>query len=369
MDELYIGLMSGTSMDGIDAVLINLSADPHILATKYNSYEKEVRELLITLCVDNQQTVELIAAMDTRVGQLFARTALDLLKQANLSPDKVRAIGSHGQTIRHEPRGIFPYSLQIGNPSVIAEITGITTVADFRRRDIAAGGEGAPLVPAFHNEVFRSSDNDRVVVNIGGIANITLLPRDRNLPVLGFDTGPGNVLMDGWCERHLGAVFDADGQWCATGNVQGKLLDALLEHPYFGLEPPKSTGREDFNLQWLDTVIQTSGLTFVPQDVQATLCELTAGSISRAIHIHASQAPEVLVCGGGAHNRLLMQRLKVHLQDSSIYSTEHFGIPPEWVESAAFAWLAKQTLSGQPGNLPSVTGAKKAVILGGIYRA
>ena len=368
MDELYLGLMSGTSMDGIDAVLIDLSGDPRILATKYNSYEKEVRDHLIALCADNQQTVELIAAMDTRVGQLFARTALDLLSQADISPDKVRAIGSHGQTIRHEPRAPFPFSLQIGNPNVIAEITGITTIADFRRRDIAAGGEGAPLVPAFHNEVFRSSENDRVVINIGGIANITLLPGDRDLPVIGFDTGPGNILMDGWCERHLGAVYDSDGQWCATGNIHNKLLETLSEHSYFSQEPPKSTGREDFNLQWLDTIIQETGLTPAPQDVQATLCELTARSIAKSIQLHAPQAREVLVCGGGAHNRILMQRLKVHLQETSVQSTEQYGIPPDWVESAAFAWLAKQTLAGKPGNLPSVTGAKKALILGGIYK-
>jgi anhydro-N-acetylmuramic acid kinase len=299
---------------------------------------------------------------------LFAQAAIALLQHADVSPDKVSAIGSHGQTIRHEPRAPFPYSLQIGNPNVIAEITGITTVADFRRYDIAAGGEGAPLVPAFHNEVFRSPDHDRVVVNIGGIANITLLPGDRNSPVLGFDTGPGNVLMDGWCERHLGAVFDNDGQWCASGNIHAGLLDALSTHSYFDLEPPKSTGREDFNLQWLDTILRETALSPAPQDVQATLCELTAWSISKAIHTYASRAREVLVCGGGAHNRILMQSLKVHLQDIALHSTEQFGIPPDWVESAAFAWIAKQTLSGRPGNLPSVTGAKYSVVLGGIYQ-
>jgi len=369
MAELYLGLMSGTSMDGIDAVLIDLSGRPHILATKYTPYDKELRGQLITLCTHNDSTVELLASIDTSLGRLFAYAALEVLQQAGIAADMIRAIGSHGQTIRHEPRAVSPYSLQIGNPNVIAEITGITTVADFRRRDIAAGGEGAPLVPAFHNEVFRSSDNDRVVVNIGGMANITILPKDKDLPVSGFDTGPGNVLMDGWCERHLGTVFDTDGQWSATGKLHNGLLEYLFKHPYINLKPPKSTGREDFNLQWLDKILEGMDHPPSPQDTQATLCELTASSISKAIHTHASRAHEVLVCGGGTHNRMLMQRLKTHLQNRSVLSTEKFGIHPDWVESAAFAWLAKQTLAGKPGNLPSVTGAKHAVVLGGVYKA
>lgn len=368
MAELYIGLMSGTSMDGIDAVVIDLSGTPQILAAKFIPYDKETRDRLIILCTHNSHPVELLGSMDTRLGQQFAQAALEVLQQAGVEPDKIRAIGNHGQTIRHEPRAPSPYSLQIGNPNIIAEITGITTVADFRRRDIAAGGEGAPLVPAFHNEIFRTPDHDRLVINIGGIANITSLPKDMNLPVTGFDTGPGNVLMDGWSERHLGATFDTDGQWGASGTLHDPLLAALLEHSFFNLKPPKSTGREYFNLQWLDELLHDMPDLPAPQDIQASLCELTAVSISKAITDHAPETHEILVCGGGVHNKMLMQRLKVHLQGRSIHSTEQFGIHPDWVESAAFAWLAKQTLEGKPGNLPSVTGARHPVILGGIFK-
>ena len=368
MAELYIGLMSGTSMDGIDAVVMDLSGVPQILAAKYTPYDKETRDGLIGLCTNNHHTVELLGSMDTSLGQQFAQAALEVLRQGGISTDKIRAIGSHGQTIRHEPHAPAPYSLQIGNPNIITEITGITTVADFRRRDIAAGGEGAPLVPAFHNEIFRSSDKDRVVINIGGIANITILPKDKDLPVTGFDTGPGNVLMDGWSERHLGATFDTDGQWGASGNLHNPLLTTLLEHPFFKLKPPKSTGREYFNLQWLDETLHDLPNLPLPQDIQATLCELTACSISRAIATYAPKTHEILVCGGGVHNKMLMHRLGFHLQGRSIHSTEQFGIHPDWVESAAFAWLAKQTLEGKYGNLPSVTGATKAVVLGGIYK-
>jgi len=368
MAELYIGLMSGTSMDGIDAVLVDLSANPHILATNYTPYDKEIRDELLTLSTGSDNGTGLLASLDTRLGQLFAHAALELLQQAGIEPQKIKAIGSHGQTIRHEPHATCPNSLQIGNPNVIIENTGITTVADFRRRDIAAGGEGAPLVPAFHNEVFRSSVTDRVVVNIGGIANITILPKEGNLPVTGFDTGPGNVLMDCWSARHLGTAFDTDGQWSASGKIHELLLQTLLGHPYFNLTPPKSTGREDFNLQWLDEIVNGMDTSPSPQDIQATLCELTACTISQAIGISAPQVDEILVCGGGVHNKILMQRLMTCLQNCSIQSTEVFGIHPDWVESAAFAWLAKQTLEGKPGNLPSVTGATKAVVLGGIYK-
>jgi len=368
MTELYIGLMSGTSMDGIDAVLVDLAANPHILATRYTPYDREIRGELLALSAGSVNDTGLLASMDTRLGQMFAHAALDLLQQAGIALQKIKAIGSHGQTIRHKPHATWPYSLQIGNPNVIAEITGITTVADFRQRDIAAGGEGAPLVPAFHNKVFRSADNDRVVINIGGIANITLLPKDMDLAVTGFDTGPGNVLMDGWSERHLGTVFDNDGQWCRSGKIHSKLLETLLGDTYFNLHPPKSTGREHFNLHWLDALVNDINPAPPPQDIQATLCELTAFSISKAINTFASQSREILVCGGGVHNHMLMQHVRSHLQDCTIQSTEEFGIHPDWVESAAFAWIAKQTLSGQPGNLPSVTGAKKSVVLGGVYQ-
>lgn len=367
MPHLYIGLMSGTSMDAADAALVDFSsARPTLIGTHRTPLSSELRGALLALCPPGPNEIERMAALDTQLGEIFADCALALLKKAGVNADAVIAIGSHGQTVRHQPAGPCPFSLQIGNPALIAQRTGITTVADFRRADIAAGGQGAPLAPAFHNAVFRSAQHDRVVVNIGGMANVTLLPKDAKQFVTGFDTGPGNVFLDAWAERHLGKRMDEDGRFAASGKVNENLLNEFLQDNYFSLAPPKSTGREHFNLAWLAAALKNHG-SVPAQDVQATLCELTAASISDAIRRHAPAAEEVLICGGGAHNTHLMQRLRARLQPCAVDSTEKYGINPGWIEAMAFAWLAKQTLEGKPGNLPSVTGAKRAVVLGAIY--
>jgi anhydro-N-acetylmuramic acid kinase len=281
----------------------------------------------------------------------------------------VRAIGSHGQTVRHEPDGDHPFSVQIGDPNVIAEITGITTIADFRRRDIAAGGQGAPLVPAFHAAVLRSSDEDRVALNIGGMANITVLPRDPAQAVTGFDTGPGNVLMDAWAARHLGTPLDSEGRWAGSAPRDEALLAVLLSDEYFQRQPPKSTGREHFNMTWLEARLAQLGTAPEPAQVQASLAALTALSCAAAIQRYAPRTQQVLVCGGGVHNVTLLQQLTDALPGVRVASTQTQGLDPDWVEALAFAWLAQQTLAGKPGNLPSVTGARAPVVLGGIYSA
>lgn len=369
MPEFFIGLMSGTSMDAADAALVDFSAGKSkLIAIHRTPLTAELHAALLALCVPGPNEIERMAELDARLGELFAEAALALLKKSGVSATDVQAIGSHGQTVRHQPTGPCPFSLQIGNPALIAERTSITTIADFRRADIAAGGQGAPLVPAFHNAVFRSSEHDRVVVNIGGIANITVLPKDAKQPVTGFDTGPGNVLLDAWAERHLGKRMDEDGRFAATGKTHEGLLASLLSDSYFALAPPKSTGREHFNIAWLDAALKDYS-NVSAQDVQATLCELTAASIADAVQKYAPATQELLVCGGGARNAYLMQHLRARLQPCSVESTEKYGISPDWMEAMAFAWLAKQTLEGKPGNLPAVTGAKRAVQLGAIYPA
>ena len=280
---------------------------------------------------------------------------------------EVRAIGSHGQTIAHHPRALHPCTVQIGDPNVIAERTRITTVADFRRRDLAAGGEGAPLACAFHRAAMSRPDRQRAVVNIGGIANITILPADGD--VTGFDSGPGNTLMDGWAERHLGVDMDRDGAWASAGRVDETLLGRLRADPYFEKAPPKSTGREYFNLNWLEGRLHSERRTLPPEDVQSTLCALSAATIAHGIEEFAGREAEVLVCGGGAHNPALMEALRQRLPARKLETTAAAGIGPDWVEAAAFAWLARQTLCGMPGNLPAVTGARRSVVLGAIHPA
>ncbi len=365
----YIGLMSGTSMDAIDCVLVEFSQTlPQVLATSQTPIAEDIRLRLQSLCQGGGSELDELAALDHVMGRLFAQEVLQLLAQTAVETRDVRAIGSHGQTIRHyPPRQGRGNSLQIGDPNLIAALTGICTIADFRRKDMAVGGQGAPLVPAFHNAVFRREDKGRVVVNIGGIANLTILPRDPAAQVTGFDSGPGNLLMDAWIHRHLGKNLDEDGAWAASGAAHGPLLTALLQDAYFKNPPPKSTGREYFNLEWLEPLIAAHAPAADPVDIQATLCELTAQSISHAIFQHASHCEEVLLCGGGIHNKYLLQRLSTLLAPRTLHSTHDFGIAPDFVEAIAFAWLARQTLEGKPGNLPSVTGAERAVILGGVY--
>jgi anhydro-N-acetylmuramic acid kinase len=365
MPDYYIGLMSGTSMDGIDAALVRFG-DPgvDIVATHSAPYAETLRFALhraATTPVD--RPIENIGTLDRQVGEYFRDAALALLEKSGIPGSEVSAIGSHGQTVRHQPDALRPYSLQIGNPDIIASGTGITTVADFRSADLAAGGQGAPLVPPFHAWLFRSPGENRVILNVGGIANITILPAG-DAPVSGFDTGPGNTLMDRWIRRHLGRPFDADGTWAATGNVLEPLLEQLLSFGYFRLAPPKSTGLEDFNPDWL-AGYGVDG--FAPEDVQATLAELTARSVALHVLAYAPDASHLFVCGGGAHNRHLVERLERNLPAINIDTTGAVGLDPDWVEAVAFAWLARRTLRNEPGNLPSVTGASRAVVLGTIH--
>ncbi len=364
MSELYIGLMSGTSVDGINAVIVDFAeAQPALIAQHYEPYTNEFRQQILQLCHPGEDEVNRLGELDILIGKQFANATHVLLQQNNMTAQHIRAIGSHGQNVRHDPARHF--TLQIGDPNVIAAETGITTIADFRRRDLAWGGQGAPLVPGFHQSVFATSKTNRVIVNIGGIANITLLPKDNTQPTMGFDTGPGNTLLDAWAEKHLQKPYDDQGAFARLGTLQHELLTRLQNDAYFKLSPPKSTGREYFNLKWLAAFSPDS---FEPADVQSTLVELTAQSILQAIQFYFSEA-EIFVCGGGIHNIYLMQRLNALAQNFSLDSTEKLGIHPDWVEAMAFAWLAKQTLAGQPGNLTAVTGAKRASILGGVYYA
>jgi anhydro-N-acetylmuramic acid kinase len=368
MPEYFIGLLSGTSMDAVDAALIEFGSHTPVLRHHHSiPMPTSIRSRLIDIAQAGKTTLDQVSELDVRLGHLFADAVLTLLQQSGIALDQVRAIGSHGQTIYHRPTGRFPTTVQIGDPNIIAERTGITTVADFRRRDMAAGGQGAPLVPALHEAIFRLQDRNRVVVNIGGIANITILPANPLAQVSGFDTGPGNTLMDSWIKKQQRKNHDECGRWASSGEVDETLLGKMLKDPYFHKAPPKSTGREYFNPAWLEKLLKRHKKRLLAKHVQATLCELTARTISDAIREYAPQSDEVLVCGGGVHNLGLMLRLQLLLGDIRVISTEEFNVDPDFVEAIAFAWLAKQTLAGKAGNLPGVTGATRAVVLGGIY--
>jgi anhydro-N-acetylmuramic acid kinase len=365
-NSLYIGLMSGTSMDGIDAALVRLG-DHHCetVATTSYPYPVKLRDALLSASRNpSKTTVDDIGDLDHWVGSCFRDAAMALLSSSGTDRSLVAAIGSHGQTVRHMPRAKRPFTLQIGDPNIIANGTGITTVADFRRRDLAAGGEGAPLAPAFHRWLFADQSRHRVVLNIGGIANVTVLAPDGE-NVVGFDTGPGNGLMDAWIQQEKDVPFDQNGDWARDGNVQPEFLSSMLKDAYFDLAPPKSTGFETFNLQWMTR--HTSQTTLAAIDVQASLLALTVESIGDAIKLHAPDTQEILVCGGGVHNAALMSRMAAKLAPVDVRSTGDFGLDPDWVEAAAFGWLARQTMNSRPGNLPSVTGAQHAAVLGGIY--
>jgi anhydro-N-acetylmuramic acid kinase len=364
MSDLYIGLMSGTSMDGIDAAIVRFgNTGMDLLATRSMPYPARLREQLLAARQDaGLRTAAEVPELDRAVGECFRDAARAVLAAAGVDAARIAAIGSHGQTLRHEPGREDPFTLQIGDPEVIVDGTGITTVADFRTADIALGGQGAPLAPAFHEWLFRRPGRTRVILNIGGIANITLLPGD-GAATTGFDTGPGNTLMDAWIRRHKAEPCDSDGAWAASGTVNHDLLARLLADPYFHAPAPKSTGFEYFNLDWLDGM---GAAPLDPADAQATLCELTARTIADAV---ASVAEEVLVCGGGVHNAELMRRLRAALGGIPVQSTAVAGLDPDWVEAAAFAWLAMRTLAGLPGNLPSVTGASRESVLGVVHRA
>jgi anhydro-N-acetylmuramic acid kinase len=369
MDSLYIGLMSGTSMDGIDAALVEFGdRNCQVVATLKHEYTEELRSELLTAIREPEHcTVDVIGRLDNWVGETFRDATLALIGNAEIKAGRVVAIGSHGQTLRHQPRVDRPFTLQIGDPNIIAAGTGITTVADFRRRDLAFGGEGAPLLPPFHQWLFADRKANRVVLNIGGMANITILPAASD-EVTGFDTGPGNTLLDAWIQTCKGDKYDDAGDWAGSGNISSELLEILLRDPYFALPPPKSTGFEYFNLMWLRQALSNVG-KIEDADVQATLCALTARTIADAINKYAPDTRELLVCGGGIDNTELVRWIGSALAAVDVHSTGDFGLDPDWVEASAFAWLAKRCLDKRPGNLPAVTGASEATVLGGIYPA
>ena len=369
--ELYLGLISGTSADGIDAALVRFEDSPtglgcELVHGRTFAWDPALRAQWVTLGqgADNV-SLDGLGSLDGLAARAFADAASALLEEAGVPRGRVRALGSHGQTIRHRPHADPPFTWQLGDGNVIAERSGIDTVADFRRRDVAAGGHGAPLMPAFHAALLGSLQEDRAVLNLGGIGNFTLLPRVGD--VRGFDTGPANALMDAWCARHTGRAYDAGGAFAASGHVDAALLARLLAGPWFALAPPKSTGREQFHLDWLQA--RMGEVTISPADVQATLLELTARTVADALQITQPATRRVLVCGGGVHNAVLMARLAAHLPQAVVESTAAHGLDPDYVEAMGFAWLARETLAGRSGNLPAVTGAVGRRVLGVVYPA
>ncbi len=359
--------MSGTSLDGVDGVLAEFSAEgiPRVVSHAYRAFPETLRDELLALNSPGSDELHRSALAASMLAGLYVEVVAELLLQANVSARAVRAVGSHGQTVRHRPS--LGYSWQINNPTVLAERSGIAVVADFRSRDVAAGGQGAPLVAAFHRALFGSLGETRAVLNLGGISNLTALLADGR--TTGFDCGPANVLMDLWCLRHTGQRFDADGAWAASGQVHDDLLAVMMQEPYFTALPPKSTGRDLFNADWLGDKLLRLALEYRREDVQATLCELTAITCTQAVKGHAGAASELLVCGGGALNKHLMQRLSHHLPGMAVRLTNDRGLPAQHVEAAAFAWLAYKHLHGEPGNLSAVTGASGPRVLGALYPA
>ena len=361
----YIGLMSGTSLDGIDAVLVEFSDNfPQVLAKHTEPLPKKLRHNLLLLCQTGNHEIDQLSHVEPQLSQCFASAVNHLLAKTNLDSSHIIAIGNHGQTIRHYPD--HKYTLQIGDPNLLAELTQITVVCDFRRRDMAAGGQGAPLATAFHHTMFKSHSEDRVILNIGGISNITILAKSNTAHTISFDTGPGNLLLDYWCQKHKNFDYDIDGVWSASEKAHTPLLTKLISDHFFQLEPPKSTGREYFTHQWL-----ASSLSYYPDlspaIVQATLAALTATSITNAIKKYAPVIKSLFVCGGGAKNKHLISQIKSKLPGVTIQNTDQIGIHSDWVEAVAFAWLAHQTINKRPGNVSAATGATGERILGGIY--
>ena len=364
----YIGLMSGTSLDGLDAALVDFSHhQPTLVNSHYQPYTAELKARLKKICY--QKTIDLpeLGSLDSELGAVFAESVNNLLNQSEFAATRVKAIGTHGQTIFHAPNSAHPFSLQIGDPNRISKLTGIPVIADFRRADIAVGGQGAPLVPAFHQAVFQSNRENRVIVNIGGIANITILPKESDKPVVGFDTGPGNTLIDSWVFKHKGKPYDEESLFGRTGSSCKSLLEVMLKDNYFRQPAPKSTGQEYFSDQWLQKQINYINNAVSSADIQATLYELTATTVADAIHATAPGTNRILVCGGGTKNSMLMERLRANLKQYTVETTETLGINPDWVEAIAFAWLAYCFVHKKTSNLPSVTGASRPVILGGQF--
>lgn len=362
LSEFYVGLMSGTSLDGIDAVLVDLGQPKPVLLEKYYmAFDETLKNDLLALHLPSTNELHQSQTIGNQLSRLYAAAVTSLLSRANTSPKEVRAIACHGQTIRHCPE--HGYSLQIGNAALLAELSGITVVSDFRSRDIAAGGQGAPLVPAFHNRILSHPDKHRVILNIGGISNLTDL--NPNQTTIGFDCGPGNILMDAWSAQHIGKPYDHNGAWAATGNVLPTLLRRMLDESYFTLPPPRSTGRDLFNMAWLEGKL--NGVE-KPEDVQATLLELSCQAAAQSINQYCIGAREIYLCGGGAHNQSFRNRLADLVPHCSIGSTNELGLDSDYLEAIAFAWMAQQTMHGKPANLPQATGAKHPCLLGAIYQ-
>jgi anhydro-N-acetylmuramic acid kinase len=362
---LFIGVMSGSSLDGIDVALTEISHDHcKVVATYFLAYPAALKQSLLSLHFSSENELEKSALMENQLARLYAEAVNSLLAKRKLHPNEITAIGCHGQTIRHQPRlgNEMGYTIQLGNNALLTELTNITVVGDFRSRDIAAGGQGAPLVPAFHRDVFFSPHKNRAIVNIGGIANISYLAKTGE--TIGFDSGPGNMLLDHWVKLHLGQDYDADGTWAATGKTQPVLLASMLSDPYFALPPPKSTGRDLLNANWL--INHLGKETYKPEDVARTLVELTSITICQAIAQYCPNVDEIYLCGGGAHNQLLKDTIQSSLQ-IPLLATDVLGVAVDWVEAAAFAWLAKQTLNHMASNLPAATGAVGLRVLGAIY--
>jgi anhydro-N-acetylmuramic acid kinase len=369
--DMYIGLMSGTSLDGVDGVLVEFSGhNMKVVAHHSASMPDDLRAELLALNSPDDNELHRAALAGNALVHIYATVVTSLLHDARLAADQVRAIGAHGQTVRHRPQEFdgTGYTLQLNQPALLAELCGISVVADFRSRDVAAGGQGAPLVPPFHAAVFADPAQSVAVLNIGGISNITLLPCVEPHDVTGYDCGPGNALMDAWCQLHTGQAYDDGGLWAASGQVIPQLLNSMLQEPFFEKAPPKSTGRDLFNATWLQQLLIAMPRA-TPVDVQATLAELTALACAKAAQQTGWAQGQLLVCGGGALNTHLMTRLATALPGWSVESTQQRGLPPLQVEAAAFAWLARQTCLGVNASLPKVTGAQGARILGAIYPA
>jgi len=358
--------MSGTSLDGVDVAIVDFGDfPPHLLHCSTTPYTESMRQRLQSLCQSETTTLDHLYELDAELGELYAESVNQSLEFASLDRAKIIAIGCHGQTIRHSPDSATPFTAQIGDPNRVAALTGISTVADFRRKDIAVGGQAAPLAPAFHRFLFRSDDENRALINIGGIANITSLPSDSGQPVIGFDTGPGNTLLNYWNEAHQKSPFDDAGAWARGGQVIDKLLENMIAaEDYFRLEPPKSTGTEYFNSNWLMSFLRDE---YAPNDVQATLVELTATTIANALSGSPELPANCFVCGGGAHNQYLLERLAQKLPQCGVATTKTLGLDPDFVEAVAFAWLARERINLRSGNIPEVTRARRRAILGGIY--
>ena len=372
--NLYLGIMSGTSLDGVDLALVDFFEKPNLVASGFVPMPEDLRANLAELLKSGETSLQKLGEIDHHLGVLYADCVNDFLVKNQLEASQITAIGCHGQTVWHAPQGNFPFTMQIGDMNLVAARTGITTVGDFRRKDMAMGGQGAPLVPAFHEAVFARPNQITVVLNIGGISNISVL--DPKSETIGYDVSVGNALMDSWIEKHLGKRYDKNAEWAKTGEVISELLAEMLSEPFLQLPPPKSTGRELFNLAWLEK--QFANLTakspassvanFKPEDIQYTLAEFTAQSITRELSQWKNEPNKVLlVCGGGARNPLLMERFNVLLPDWHVGTTNDYGVDVDYVEAAAFAWLAFQRMENLPSNMPSVTGASQAVSLGVIF--